>query len=75
MNYKENDSTANMNFQETLGSIDVRGNGVVGNGCLEWNPAFDEPIMIAVGCEEINQREGVRREEESRNKAGEHSLI
>ncbi len=42
----------------------MRGNGVVGNGCLEWGPAFDEPVMIAAGCEEINQA-----------KTGEVSLI
>ncbi len=27
----------------------------MGNGCLEWGPAFDEPVMIAAGCQEINQ--------------------
>jgi hypothetical protein len=64
VNYKEKDSTDKLNFQETLSSIQVRGNGVVGNGCLEWGSAFDEPIMIAAGCEEINQA-----------KTGEVSLI
>lgn len=49
VNYKEKDSTDKLNFQETLSSIQVRGNGVIGNGCLEWGPAFDEPVMIAAG--------------------------
>lgn len=31
---------------------------LVGCGVVEWGPAFDEPAMIAVGCEEIgNQKE------------------
>ena len=57
-----------MNFQETLGSIEVRGNGVVGNGCLEWGPAFDEPVMIAAGFNELHHKEGAKRDEEHKNK-------
>jgi len=58
-----------------MGTIEVRGNGVVGNGCLEWGPAFDEPVMLAVGCEEQINREGPKREDDIKNKTSEPSLI
>lgn len=58
VNQKEKDNNANLNFQETLSPIHVRGSGVVGNGCFEWGPALEEPFMIAAGCDEILPKQG-----------------
>lgn len=41
-------------WQENFGVIQTRANGVAGCGCVEWGTAFDEPIMMAVGCEQEN---------------------
>ena len=45
-------------WTENIDKLQTRTNVLVGCGVVEWGPAFDEPAMIAVGCEEIgNQKE------------------
>lgn len=40
-------------WQEYFGVIKTRANNIEGCNCVEWGTAFDEPIMVAVGCEEV----------------------
>ena len=45
-------------WQENFGIVQTRANGVAGCGCVEWGTAFDEPMMLAVGCEETGNNKG-----------------
>ena len=38
-------------WQDDYGKIQVRSSSIQGCTCIEWGTAFDEPIMLAVGCE------------------------
>ena len=39
------------NFQENLGSLQLKSESILGCNCIAWSTAFDESPMIIVGCE------------------------
>lgn len=47
--YSPNDLSHLKDWNENYGDIKT---GTSGCNCIAWNPAFDEPVMIIVGCED-----------------------
>ena len=42
-------------WQESFSGIKTNSMGSTGCNCVEWGTAFDEPPMLAVGCDQIQK--------------------